>query len=185
MKRKRIFWMATLNLAFYDFCHTNWKKKNISRQYKILCQEERTTQQAISKKLNLQLKSLKFFLFFPWLCTQHERGRRKRREKKGWKRKLSCWHIWSVVFAVTVKCLVFLLIICETFLDIDRNPQMGNSIDWMWFGKVQTCLYKVSQLAMHIRVKTTSHEVEKLRTRTVQIHWIGEVYRNVLLQFRL
>lgn len=118
----------------------------------------------------------------PWLCTQHERGRRKEKE---WKRKISCWHIWSVVFAVTVKCLVFLLIICETFPHIDRNPQMGNSIDWMWFGKVQTCLYKVSQLAMHIRVKTTSHEVEKLRTRTVQIHWIWEVYRNVLLQFRL
>lgn len=106
------------------------------------------------------------------------------RKKKEWKRKI-CWHIWSVVFAVTVKCLVFLLIICDTFLHIDRNPQMGDSIDWMWFGKVQTCLCKVSQLAMHIRVKTTSHEVEKLRTRTVQIHWIWEIYRNVLLQFRL
>ena len=40
------------------------------------------------------------------------------------------------------------------FLHLDWSPPVVNSIDWTWFGKAHTCLYKVSQLTMHIRAKT-------------------------------
>lgn len=71
--------------SFLWFLSYKWAEKNISRQYKILCQEERTTQQAISEKLNLQLKSLKFFFFFPHDCALNtrEEGEREERKKNG------------------------------------------------------------------------------------------------------
>lgn len=48
----------------------------------------------------------------------------------------------------------FLLIIFEVFLQLDLSPPVVNSMDWTWFGKAHTCLYKVSQLTVLIRATT-------------------------------
>ena len=42
----------------------------------------------------------------------------------------------------------------EMFLQLDRSSPVINSIDWTWFGKAHTCLYKVPQLTVHVRAKT-------------------------------
>jgi hypothetical protein len=35
-----------------------------------------------------------------------------------------------------------------------KSPPVLNSINWTWFGKAHTCLYKVPQLTVHVRGKT-------------------------------
>ena len=40
------------------------------------------------------------------------------------------------------------------FLHLDWSTPVVNSIVWTWFGKAQICLYKVSQLTLHIRAET-------------------------------
>ena len=40
------------------------------------------------------------------------------------------------------------------FLQLDWSPPVVNSIDWTWFGKAHTCLYKVPQLTVHVKAKT-------------------------------
>ena len=39
------------------------------------------------------------------------------------------------------------------FLQLDWSPPAENSIDWTWFGKAHTCLYKVPQLTSSCRSK--------------------------------
>ena len=39
-------------------------------------------------------------------------------------------------------------------IDHDWSPPVVNSIDWTWFGKAHTCLYKFPQLTVHVRAKT-------------------------------
>ena len=43
----------------------------------------------------------------------------------------------------TLSCILFALIIIEMFLQLDWSPPVVNTIDWTWFGKEYTCLYKV------------------------------------------
>ena len=40
----------------------------------------------------------------------------------------------------------------------------GNTVLWTWFGKAHTCLYKVPQLTVHVRVQT-KHEVKGIVCR--------------------
>ena len=40
------------------------------------------------------------------------------------------------------------------FLQLDQSPPVVNSVDWTWFGKEYTCLYKVPWLTVHVRAKT-------------------------------
>ena len=46
------------------------------------------------------------------------------------------------------------LIILEMFLQLDWSPAVVNYIDWTWFGKANTYLYKVPQLTVHVRAET-------------------------------
>ena len=54
---------------------------------------------------------------------------------------------------IELRCILFPLIILEMFLQLDWSPSVVNSIDWTWFGKAHTCLYKVPQLTVHVREK--------------------------------
>ncbi len=49
---------------------------------------------------------------------------------------------------------LFPLIMLEIFLQLDWSPPVVNSVDWSWFGKAHTCLYKVPQSIMHVRAQT-------------------------------
>jgi hypothetical protein len=55
---------------------------------------------------------------------------------------------------IELRCILFPLIILEMFLQLDWSTPVVNSIDWTWFGKAPTCLYKVPQLTVHVRAKT-------------------------------
>ena len=55
---------------------------------------------------------------------------------------------------IEFRCILFPLIILEMFLQLDLSPPVLNLIDWTWFGKAHTWLYKVPQLAVHVRAKT-------------------------------
>ena len=59
------------------------------------------------------------------------------------------------------------------------RPPVVNSIDWTWFGKAHTCLYKVPQLTK----QQPSHEVDgiarRARDRIVSKHRSGEGYENI------
>ena len=49
------------------------------------------------------------------------------------------------------------------------SPPVVNPIDWTWFGKAHTCLYKVSQLTVHIRKK----QAMRLKELSVELrNWI-------------
>ena len=55
---------------------------------------------------------------------------------------------------IELRCILFPLIILEMFLQLDWSPPVVNSVDWTWFGKAHTCLYKVPQLTVHVRAQT-------------------------------
>ena len=55
---------------------------------------------------------------------------------------------------IELRCILRPLTILEMFLKLDWSPPVVNSIDWTWFGKAQTCLYKVPQLTLHVKAKT-------------------------------
>ena len=55
---------------------------------------------------------------------------------------------------IELRCILFPLIILEMFLQLDWSPPVVKSIDWTWFGKAHSCLYKVPQLTMYVRAKT-------------------------------
>lgn len=61
-----------------------------------------------------------------------------------------------MIHLLKLRCLIFLLLIFEMFLHLDWSPPVVNWIDWTWFGKAYTCLYKVWQLMMHIKTITKS-----------------------------
>ena len=44
---------------------------------------------------------------------------------------------------IELRCILFPLIILEMFLQLNWSPPVVNSVDWAWFGKAHTCLYKV------------------------------------------
>ncbi len=52
-----------------------------------------------------------------------------------------------------LRCILFPLIILEMFLQLDWSPPVVHGVDWTWFGKVHTCLYKVPQLTEHVRAQ--------------------------------
>jgi hypothetical protein len=49
---------------------------------------------------------------------------------------------------IELRWILFPLIIFEMFLQLDLSPSVVNSIDWTWFGKAHTCLYKVPKNAV-------------------------------------
>ena len=53
-------------------------------------------------------------------------------------------------------CILFPLSILELFLQLHWSPPVINSIDWTWFGKAHTCLYKVPQLTVHVRMPSVT-----------------------------
>jgi hypothetical protein len=55
---------------------------------------------------------------------------------------------------IELRCILSPLIMLEMFLQLDWSPPVVNSIDWTRFGKANSCLYKVPQLTVHVRVKT-------------------------------
>jgi hypothetical protein len=57
-------------------------------------------------------------------------------------------------FQIDLRCILFPFIILEMFLKLDWNPSVVNSIDWTWFGKAHTCLYKVPQLTVYVKAET-------------------------------
>ena len=52
------------------------------------------------------------------------------------------------------------LIILELFLQLDWSPPVVNSIDWTWFGKAHTCLYKRFHSWRCMSEQKPGHEVE-------------------------
>ena len=65
---------------------------------------------------------------------------------------------------IELRCILFPLIILEMFLQLNWSPPLVNSVDWTWFGKAHTCLYKVPQLTVHVRA-LTKHEVKGIVCR--------------------
>ena len=55
---------------------------------------------------------------------------------------------------IELKCILFPLVIIEMFLQLDWSPLVVLSNDWTWLGKTHTCVYKVPQFTVHVRVKT-------------------------------
>ena len=68
----------------------------------------------------------------------------------------SVFRPFAMWLKIELRCILFPLIILEMFLQLDWSPPVVNSIDWTWFGKAHTCLYKVPQLTVHVRAKTKS-----------------------------
>ena len=67
---------------------------------------------------------------------------------------------------IELGCIPFSIIILEMFLQLVWSPPVVHSIDWTWFGKAHTCLYKVTQLTVHVRAKTKlQYEVEGIVRR--------------------
>ena len=75
-------------------------------------------------------------------------------------------------------CILFPLIILETFLQLDSSRPMVNSIDWTWFGKAHTCLYKVPQSTGACQSKNKAMRSKELSVelwdRIVSRHGSGE-----------
>ena len=59
-----------------------------------------------------------------------------------------------------------------------------NSIDWTWFGKAHTCLYKVPQLTVHGRALRSKELSVQLRDRIVSRHRLGKGTKTFLLHWR-
>ena len=62
---------------------------------------------------------------------------------------------FNCLFMLSFQTLCYEIII-EMFLQLDWSPPVVNSIEWTWFGQAHTCLCKVPQLTVHVRVKTKS-----------------------------
>ena len=76
--------------------------------------------------------------------------------------------------------ILFPLIILEMFLQLNWSSPVVNSVDWTWFGKAHTCLYKVPQLTVHVRAQT-KHEVKGIvcRQDCLEEQIWGRVHKNV------
>ena len=79
---------------------------------------------------------------------------------------------------IELRCILFPLIILEMLPQLNWSPPVVNSIDWTWFGKAHTCLYKRSHSCQiknqAMRPKKMSVE---LRDRIVSRHRFGEGYQ--------
>ena len=86
-----------------------------------------------------------------------------------------------MILKIELRCILFLLITFKLFLHLDWSPPVVNSIDWTWFGKAHTCLYKVPQLTTCQRKKAMrSKELSvELRDRIVLRDRSGEGYQNI------
>ena len=71
----------------------------------------------------------------------------------------------SMRLEIELRCILFPLIILEKFLQLDWNPPVVNSIDWTWFGKAHTCLYKMSHSWQCMSEQKPSHKVEGIVCR--------------------
>ncbi len=60
-------------------------------------------------------------------------------------------------------------IILEMFLQLDWSPPVVNSVDWTWFGKAHTCLYKVPQLTVWDPKHTAKITKEWLQDNSVNV----------------
>ena len=74
---------------------------------------------------------------------------------------------------IELRCILFSLIIVEMFLQLDWSPPLVNSINWIWFGKAHTCLYKVPQLTVHVRAKTKPWGPSRRTTISAALHQSG------------
>ena len=83
---------------------------------------------------------------------------------------------------IEFRCIQFPLIILEMSLQLHWHPPVANSIDWTWFIKKYTFLYKVPQLtacqSRHSTIKSKELFVE-LRDRIVSRHWSGDGYKTI------
>jgi hypothetical protein len=75
---------------------------------------------------------------------------------------------------IELRCIQFLLIILEMFLQLDWSPPVENSIDWTWFGPTVDSAYQRKSQAM--RSKELSVE---LRDGIVSRHRSGKGYQNI------
>ncbi len=104
------------------------------------------------------LFSSKFYKQYPILTTWNKFVwnlckfiKNKKRE-----RKITCTEFtaFAMTLKIKLRCILFPLIILEMILQLDWSPPVVNSVDWTWFGKAHTCLYKVPQLAVHVSAQT-------------------------------
>lgn len=51
---------------------------------------------------------------------------------------------------IEFRCILFPLILVEMFLQPSESLPVVNPIDWTWFGKAHTCLFKVPQVTMQV-----------------------------------
>ena len=78
---------------------------------------------------------------------------------------------------------LFPLIILEMFLQLEWSPPVVNSIDWTWFGKAHTCLYKVPQLTVYSEQKPR-HDVEGIVRRPPRQDCVeAQIWRRVPKHF--
>ena len=60
----------------------------------------------------------------------------------------------AMTLQIELRCIQFPLIILEMSHQLGWSPPVANSIDWTWFIKKHTFLYKVPQLTVHVRAET-------------------------------
>ena len=84
---------------------------------------------------------------------------------------------------IKLRCILFPLIILEMFLQLDWSPPVVKSIDWTWFGKAHTCLYKgpiVDSACQSKNQAMRSMDLSlELRDRIVSRHRSGEGYQKM------
>ena len=82
-----------------------------------------------------------------------------------------------------LRCILFPLIILKMFLYIDWSSPVVHLIQWTWFGKAHTCLFKVPQLTVHVREKNLAMRSKELSVelwdRIVSRHRSGEGYQKM------
>ena len=67
---------------------------------------------------------------------------------------------FAMTLEIDLKCILGSSL--KVFLQLDWSPPVVNAIDWTWFGKAHTCLYKVPQLTEYVRSKTTPWRSKEL-----------------------
>ena len=104
------------------------------------------------------------------------------------------WHFCEFIknqknrhFAMRIKielrCILFLYIVLEMFLQLVWSPPVVNLIDWTWFGKAHTCLYKGPTVDSACQSKTQIMRLKELSVelwdRIVSRQSSGEGYQKM------
>ena len=77
-----------------------------------------------------------------------------------------------------LKCILFPLSILEMFLELYWSRHVVNSIDWTWFVKAHTCLYKGPIVDSACQSRNQAMSIELL-DRIVPRHRYGEGYQKM------